>query len=105
MATLKPIHNHIIFQFEQERTKHMGINQFKEKTDWGFEFAETTAGMEEGRWVTVTHVGHEVPEDIKPGMRVCVDKLRWTDGFEFEGETYWRTDYDSILLVDENVSV
>ncbi len=103
MATLRPIHNHIIFQFEEEKTKHMGISQFEEKTDWGFTFSNTTDGMETGRWVKVTHVGHEVPDDVKPGMRVCVDKLKWTNDFDFEGEKYWRTDYDNILLIDESV--
>jgi hypothetical protein len=103
MATLKPIRNHILFQFEEKQTKHMGIAQFKEETDWGFEYANTTEGMETGRWVTVTHVGHEVPDYIKPGMRVCVDKLKWTNDFEFEGEKYWRTDSDCILLIDETV--
>ena len=101
MATLKAIRNHVIFQFEDEHQKHMGIAQFKEKTDWGFEFAETNASMEVGRWVRITHVGHEVPDDIQPGMRVCVDKLCWTNAFEVDGENYWRTDSDSILLIDE----
>lgn len=103
MATLRPIHNHIVFQFEQTKTKHMGITQFQEKTDWGFEFANTNDSLETGRWVRVAFVGHEVPEEIKPGMRVCIEKLMWSNEFEFEGELYWRTDYDQVLLIDETV--
>lgn len=102
MATLRPIHNHIIFQFEEEKTKHMGVSQFEEKTDWGFKFANTTDTLETGRWARVTHVGHEVPDEIQPGMRVCVEKLMWTNDFMFEGESYWRTDSDNILLIDES---
>lgn len=101
---MRPIHNHIIFQFEEGKTKHMGISQFQERTEWGFEYAQTDGSLETGRWVTVTHVGHKVPEEIQPGMRVCVEKLMWSNEFEFEGELYWRTDYDNILMIDESVS-
>jgi len=103
MATLRPIHNHILFQFEQGKTKHQGISQFQEKTDWGFQYADSDESLETGRWVRVIHVGPEVPDDIKPGMRVCVDKLKWTTDFEFEGQTYWRTDSDQVLVIDESV--
>lgn len=103
MPTLRPIHNHIVFQFEQAKAKHMGITQFKEETDWGFEYANTDDSLETGRWGRVAFVGHEVPEEIKPGMRVCVEKLMWSNEFEFEGELYWRTDYNQILLIDETV--
>lgn len=102
MAQLKAIRNHVIFQFEEEKTKHMGISQFKESTDWGFEFATTRDGMETGRWVRVVAVGAEADPDIQPGMRVCVDKLKWTTEFKFEGEYYWRTDSDQILMVEES---
>ena len=103
MAILRPIHNHVFFQFEQEKTRYKGIGQFQEKTDWGFEFADTDTGLETGRWVKVTHVGNEVPDDIKPGMRVCVEKLKWTNEFKFGDESYWRTDSECILSVDESV--
>lgn len=103
MATLRPIHNHIIFQFEEGKTKHMGISQFQEETDWGFQYANTDGSLETGRWVRVTHVGHEVPDYIKPGMRVCVEKLQWTNEFELDGELYWRTDSDQIICIDDSV--
>lgn len=100
MTQLSPIANHIIFQFEDEKTKHMGINQFKESTDWGFEFALTHDGMEYGRWVKVIAVGPEASE-IPVGSRVCVDKLKWTTEFVVDGETFWRTDTNHILLIEE----
>jgi hypothetical protein len=100
MAQLNAILNHIIFQFEEDETKHMGISQFKEATDWGFEFAATSEGMESARYVRVIAVGPDADPDIQPGMRVCVDKLMWTTDFEFEGESYWRTDSDQVLFVD-----
>jgi hypothetical protein len=104
MAELKAIRNHVIFQFEDDETKHLGVSQFKESTDWGFEYALTTEGMEYGRWVRVVAVGDDADPEIKPGMRVCVDKLKWTTDFEFEGNKYWRTDSDQIVMIDESVA-
>lgn len=101
MAHLKAIDNHVIFQFEEEKTKHLGVNQFQEKTNWGFEFAITRDGMEIGRWVRVIAVGPNCDPEIQPGMRVCVDKLKWTTEVQFEGEKYWRTDSEQILLTEE----
>jgi len=105
MAKLKAIQNHIIFQFEDGSKRHQGITQFEEKTDWDFTYTIANEGMETGRWVRVTHVGHKVPDEIKPGMRICVDKLKWTSEFEVDGELYARTDYDQVLLIDESVVV
>ena len=102
MIQIKPIRNHIIFQFEEEKATYNGTNQFKERTDWGFEFVHLTTSMEFARWVTVIAVGPEVPEYITPKMRVCVDKLKWTKGILIDGEMYWRTDSDQILLIEEN---
>lgn len=100
MAELRAIRNHIIFQFEDEKTQHMGISQFKESTDWGFEYALTTEGMENARWVRVIAVGPDADPDVQPGMRVLLDKLKWTTEFEFEGAKYWRSDTDQVLLLD-----
>lgn len=99
---LKPILNHVIFQFEDEKTKHLGVNQFQEKTDWGFEFAITRDGMEMGRWARVIATGPDCDENIQPGMRVCVDKLKWTIEFKHDGNVYWRTDSDQILMIDQD---
>lgn len=102
MANIKPIRNHIIFQFIEEKVRHMGVAQFKETTDWGFEIVRADESAGKARWVTVKVVGPEVPDDIKPGMSVLVDTLKWTNEFEVDGESYWRTDSDCILAVDEN---
>ena len=103
MATLRPIRDHILFQFEEGKTKHMGIDQFQEKTDWGFTYAQTDSSLETGRWGKVTHIGPEVKE-IEVGMRVCVDKLMWSNEFIFEDQSYWRTEEDHILMIDEDVA-
>lgn len=101
MSHLKAIRNHIVFQFVDEEIKHMGVNQFEESTNWGFKYVRVDESTGRARWITVVSVGHEVPEEIQPGMRVLVDNLKWSPGFEHDFETYWRTDSDHILGVDE----
>ncbi len=97
-----PIRNHFIFQFESKRTKHMGVNQFQEETDWGFEFVRVDDTTQSARWVTVLAVGPECDPNVQPGMRVLLDKLMWSEAFEVDGEEYWRSDSDQVLLIDED---
>lgn len=102
MAELRAIRNHIIFQFLNKKVKHMDVNQFEETTDWGLTFVRSDDSAGLPRWGVVTSVGPEVPEDIQVGMTVLIDALKWTDGFEFEREWYWRTDSDHILGIRED---
>ncbi len=101
MATPRAILNGILFQFE-EKTVASKQSTFKEKTEWGFElgasFDETS---KKARWVIITSVGPDVRENLKPGMRVLVDALKWTTGFKVDGVTYWKTDEEHVLLLDE----
>lgn len=103
MAKVRAILNHIIFQFTDGGKKVPKMNQFAEQTDWGFEFADREASLESARWGIVVSTGPDVPEDIKEGMEVYIDKLKWTTAFEVDGEEYWRTDSDCILLVNDDV--
>ncbi len=101
MSTLTAIHNHILFQFEDERKQHMGVTQFEESTDWGFKFVRVDDSTQSARWAIVSVVGPECDSEIQPGMRVLVDRLMWSEGFEYEGEMYWRTDSNQIIGVDD----
>ena len=103
MSKLRAIRNHILFQFEEDYVYHMGAKQFKSTTDWGFEIVRSDESTQEARWVRIVSVGPEADEDLKPGMRVLVEPLKWTRGVTFEGEEYSRTDSDCILLIDESV--
>lgn len=102
MAELKAIRNHIIFKFV-DGFSNRDVRQFADKTDWGFEIVRHNESMESPRLVDVVAVGHEVPNDIRPGLRVLVEPLKWTDSFKFGDEEYWRTDSDHILAIDESV--
>lgn len=108
MATLKAIHEHIIFQFigvEIVRKSNMqNRTQFQETTDWGFQISSFDESLNIPRWAEVLAVGPEVSDEIKPGMVVLIDALKWTPGLEVDGETYWRTDEEHILAIDEEAS-
>jgi len=103
---LKPIHNHIIFKFVDgmkrlASTTGKDQTMFEEKTNWGFEISAGQNSYDESakraRWATVVAVGHEVPEEITPGVAILIEPLKWTKGFSFEGEMFWRTDSDWVL--------
>lgn len=102
MAIIEPLRNHVVFQFEETKVQHMGVSQFKEKTDWGLEFVRVEESAQSPRWGIVTHVGPEVPDVIKPGMRVLIEKLKWTNEMKVGDQYYWRTDSDQILAYDED---
>lgn len=106
---MKAIRNHIIFAFERDivRSSSGGRDrlQFEEKTDWGFDLGNAEQGFDESskaaQWGIVKNIGHQV-RDVKVGDRVLVEPLKWTTGVDFDGITYWRTDEDCILLVDDS---
>lgn len=102
MPSMRPIRNHILFQFEDDMIKHMGVRQFETKTSWGFAVFSADESTKDARFGRVVAVGHEVPDDIQPGMRILIDALKWTPSFPFEGQDYWRTDSDHVLAVDED---
>lgn len=106
MAKISPIRNHILFQFEDEyiRSGQAGGAHFKDKTDWGFELGTMDSydrSSKAPRWGRIIAVGHEVCDEIQPGMRVLIEALMWTNAVEFEGDVYWRTDSDQVLAIDE----
>lgn len=108
MTAPRAIHKDVIFQFEGEITTRTvsGIQQtlFKEMTSWGFEYSNTKDSMETSRWGNVVAVGPEV-KDIKAGMRVLIEPLKWTNAFEINNTKYWKTNIDHVLLIDDDVVV
>lgn len=107
--SLKAIHNHIIFKFERSRVRATGTDrmQFKEETNWGFDLGQADQGFDvaskEAQWGIVIRTGHKVRE-LKVGDRVLIEPLKWTIGIDVDGSTYWRTDEDCIMVVDESVN-
>lgn len=102
MSELRPILNNILFQFCDELMTANGVKQFREQTSWGFDLrANFDHNLKVPRWVNVISVGPDVSEEIKPGMKVLVEALKWTTGVEFEGQMYWMTNEDQIIAVEE----
>lgn len=106
MSTVKAIANHIIFRFESEIERRTvegkSIGHFVETTDWGFKMVSTEETTQNARWARVIATGPKCNEDIQPGMRILIQPLQWTNGVEFEGEMYWRTNDQEVMLIDDD---
>lgn len=103
MTTLRALRNGIVFQFE-EAIKGSGKDHgFNETSQGGIYLGSSfDATAKQSRWGIVTSVGDEVmDEGIVPGARVFIEALKWTNGFEVDGQKYWKTDEECILLVDD----
>ena len=102
MAKIVPMRNHIVFQFEDQMSRHMNAKQFETGTDWGFTFVKVDDSTGSGRWGVVCEVGPECDSEIKIGARIFVEPLMWTEGFQFKGNTYWRTDHNHVFAIDSS---
>ena len=95
MSKLKAIQNHIVFQFVDNVKQGM----FEQVTDWGF--VQTTFyddSAKQCRWGTIVSVGPKCThEELQPGTQILIEALKWTEGVEFEGQKYWRTDETHVL--------
>lgn len=98
MTTFTPIRNNIIFTFvEQAATQ-----RFIEQTQSGIYIAGTfDEALNRARWAKVEMVGPTVPNDIKIGAEVLIEPLKWTEKFDHEGKTYWQTNSDHILAIND----
>ena len=96
---LRPIHNHIIFQFIDPIIGRF----FGGTTDAGlFLTASQEGSATEPRWGKVYALGHECSDELSGAYKqeqieVLIEPLMWTQGFHFNEEKYWRTDESKIL--------
>ncbi len=104
---LRVFHNDILFQFEDEdallNDGKKTARGFKEVTDWGFTFSSSKESAGNARWGIVVAVGPEVDRDIFVGGRILIENLKWTEGVEFERQTYWKTNDEVVLAIDSTV--
>lgn len=94
---LTAIRNHIIFEFLDKLDSH---NQFTQTTATGIHIVgHFDNSAKEPRWGRVLVTGPEVaPELLECAeCEILIDALRWTEGVEFEGKKYWRTDDTQVL--------
>lgn len=103
--SLRVLHKDIMFQFVDGQAVLVDgkIRQtaFQEKTDWGFVFKSPKASAENPRWGIVTHVGPEVVEDIKIGMKILIAPLKWTNEVQFNRTSYWKTNEEQVLAIED----
>lgn len=98
MTRITPLHNHILFRFEDTLKNQNGIRGFSKTTDWGFELGMTPDDSTKSpRWGLVVEVGIDVSDNIQPGSRILIEPLRWTTGIKINDKEYWRTDSKSVI--------
>lgn len=93
---IKPIKNHIIFQFVDEVDNK---GQFVKTTQWGFVIPghyDNSAKMP--RWATVVEVGPDC-ETVKVGQQILIHALKWTEGFKLDGVRFWKTDEKQVAAL------
>lgn len=102
---LRCLRNDILFQFEEESTyftdKKIRQKGFKEVTDWGLIIVNPNTNAKQPRWGIVVVAGPECnPDDIKPGRRILIENLMWTNAIEYDKQEYWKTNEDKVIGVD-----
>lgn len=108
---LKAIANHVIFVFEDElRMKSMeGSDKkerhFVEKTNSGIEIVTTNESLNNPRWGFVVAIGPRCDKDIKVGMRILIEPLKWTNGVEVGGDWFWRTNDENVMAIDDDFRI
>lgn len=103
MATLRPFHNHIIFEFEDKAIFQDGVTQFVDQTETGIEIVRSKESCDFGRWGYVVFLGPEaIEEGFEVGMRIFIEPLKWTNALKFNGTDIHRTDTEQILAIDDS---
>jgi co-chaperonin GroES (HSP10) len=95
---LRPLGNSILFAFVDD---HAGGN-FIPKTKSGILL--TNQNLNEAhvpKWAKVLAIGPDVDEQIKVGLYILIEPLKWTIGFKHENVQIWKTDDTQVMLVDD----
>jgi hypothetical protein len=101
MSTPRAITDGIIFRFEEQIKTGMQSGTFKEQTEWGFDLgANFDSTSKKSRWCIVVSNGPDIKDpDIKPGARIFVEALKWTNVFYHNNIQYWKTDESCVMLI------
>lgn len=95
---IKALHDSIIFIFDDV----VRNGQFMDKTAsgiyLGFVKEETVKAARPG---VVQAVGPKV-RNVKPGDRILIDALMWSDAYVIDGVKYWNTAEDKVIGVYED---
>lgn len=93
---MRVLRDSIIFKFAADAS----TSKLFAKTEWGFEITKREEGVNRPQWGIVEKIGPSVT-DVKVGDWVLIDALRWTTQCIFNGDSFWRTRQQDILLVSD----
>jgi co-chaperonin GroES (HSP10) len=93
---LKPLYDSIIFQFEDE-TEGLGFNNI---SAGGIIFKSYDHDASSDRYAKVLYIGDDC-QFVKVGDRILVERLRWTEGLNYEGQRYWRTTEKDVMFISK----
>ncbi len=89
---LRAIGNAVLFQFV-EKIKN---GQIVDETKSGIILNANVTEQHKPRWGRVLSVGPDVKEELFE--YILIEPLKWTNSITFEGESFWQTDDEKILL-------
>lgn len=94
--TVAAIRNHIIFEFLDNIDSR---NQFTETTGAGIHVVgHFDDSAKNARWAKVLATGPHVDEQLcGPNCEILIENLKWTEGVNYNGKKYWRTDDRQVL--------
>lgn len=99
---LAPIRNDFLFAFCNDTADGL----FIEKSKFGFILTNKDV-LNQGqyaRWGKVTAVGPEVKE-FKVGDFVLIEAGKWTHGFTYEDQKFWKSDEKQVCAIGADESV
>jgi len=101
---IKPIHNHIIFEFVDDTAGGL----FTNKSEAGLIMVSQLDDQKSPRWGRVLLAGPTVHEDIKVGTYILIEGGMWTTQFWVDSDTkprqkIWKTDDTKIVATAESL--
>jgi co-chaperonin GroES (HSP10) len=101
MTNLSVLKNNIIFQFLDKTEGKEG--SFSERTRSGLIIPKLQTTQKGERWGKVVAVGPDVQGVVK-GDYILIEPLMWTVNGTFEGEKFWKTNDDKVMIVSNELS-
>lgn len=93
--SITPLHNSILFVFDDEVTG----NEFNNKTASGIVYKSYSMDTTTARWATVLAVGPKVKE-VVVGDNILIESLKWTEGTKMpDGNKIWRTEEEWVMCI------
>ena len=86
----------ILFKFIQT----LSNKSFDNTTDWGFVVKDKTDDFKRARWAIAEVLGPTV-KHVKAGNFILIENLQWTNGLDYAGDKFWKTNESRVMMVSE----